>query len=107
MARSAGAAKTVLASLEMLYEEGGNQDFQPADLIRILEALGIEGFTEDQGTYFLMLGTVLRLLLRHAEADVSEMFVKAQADLDELGREIDDNKFDEIARQLENDELEG
>jgi hypothetical protein len=88
----------------MMYDSGGDQDFQAIELVRVFDALGVRGFSEGQGTYFLMLGTVLRLLLRHAEADVDEMFAKTRDDLQELGREIDDNKFDEIARELEGGE---
>lgn len=104
MARSAGAAQTVLSSLWMMYDSGGDQQFDAAELISVFDGLGVRGFSEDQGTYFLMLGTVLRLLLRHAQADVEDMFAKTRADIDELGREIDDQKFDEIARTFDGED---
>lgn len=103
MARSAGAAQTVLTSLRMMYDSGGDQEFKADELVRVFDALGVRGFIEDQGTYFLMLGTVLRLLLRHAAADIDVMFAKTFNDLEELGREIDDNKFDQIARDYDDE----
>lgn len=100
MARAAGAAKTVLASVELLYEGGASQNLEGKHVIRVFELIGLEGFTEDQGTYFLMVGTVLRLLLRHANADPKEMFAKTMADLEELDRDIDEKHFNEIVEQF-------
>jgi hypothetical protein len=107
MARSAGAAQTVLTSLRMMYDSGGDQEFRAAELVRVFDALGVRGFTDAQGTYFLMLGTVLRLLLRHAETDVDEMFAKARVDIEALGRDIDDQKFEEITKDLEGGDADG
>jgi hypothetical protein len=104
MARSAGAAATVLLSLQALYESGANPELTAGELLALLEGVGVTGFTEDQGSYFLMVGTVLQLLLQHAEADVDGMFAKTLADLDRLGRDIDDEKFEDIAARFDTDQ---
>jgi hypothetical protein len=93
MARSADAAPTVLESLLVLYDLGGDANAGGDELLALFDKIGVDGFTADQASYFLMAGTVLRLLLRHAEADVSGMFGATQRDLAVLGQDIDEVKF--------------
>jgi hypothetical protein len=91
MARSADAATTVLTSLRVLYELGAEQSLADGDVIAALEQIGITGTTQEQEPYLAMLATMLRLLLRHADADPEAMFDATMADIDE-------EKFNEIVR---------
>lgn len=101
MARSAGAATTVLESLRLLYDRGGNVDLTATELIAGFEQVGVTGFTEEQAPYFLLAGTVLRLLLGHAAIDADVMFDLTLDDLAELGRDIDEQKFEDIAARFD------
>jgi hypothetical protein len=100
VARSADAAATVLNSLRLLHDVGGDMSLEPGELIEAFEQIGIAGFTLGQEPYFLMAATMLRLLLRHASIGPDEMFDATVADLAELGRDIDEAKFREIAERL-------
>jgi hypothetical protein len=101
MARSANAAATVLSSLRVLHDLGGNVDLADGDVIAALNEIGITGFAPDEEPYLAMVATMLRLLLRHANADPDAMFDATMADLAELGRDIDDEKFNQIAERFD------
>ena len=93
----------MLESLRLLYDRGGNVELTAADLITAFERVGVTGFTEEQAPYFLLAGTVLRLLLSHAEIDADVMFDLTRDDLAELGRDIDEHKFEDIAARFNED----
>jgi lipase chaperone LimK len=101
MARSAGAATTLLECLHYLYDMGADLDVEPGQILDQLESIGVRGFTAEQEPFFAMLGTVVRLLLRHADAEPGVMFAAAAHDLDELGRDLDQAAFDEIIEGLD------
>jgi hypothetical protein len=100
VARSADAATTVLNSLRLLHDLGGDLSVESGELIEAFERIGVTGFSLGQEPYFLMAATTLRLLLRHASTDPDAMFDATAADLAELGRDIDETKFREIADVL-------
>jgi hypothetical protein len=102
MARPA-AAMTVLDSLRLLYDAGAYLDLEPDDLLDALDAIGVDCFTPEQGPYFAMVGAVLRLLLKHANADPNVMFDGARADISERGTDIDIRAYDEIMSGIEDD----
>lgn len=101
MARASGAATTVLESLRILYDLGAQVDVPPGGMIAAMEQAGIYGFEQGEEAYLLMVGTVLRLMLRHAGAEVDEMLAQTAADLEQLGQDIDNAKFEEIVSAID------
>jgi hypothetical protein len=103
MARSANAAATVLESLRVLHGLGADPDLADGDVIIALAKVGIAGLASDEEPYLSMVGTMLRLLLRHAGVEPDVMFHATFEDLAELGRDIDDEKFREIPERFDSD----
>ena len=101
MARSTDAATVVLDSLQVLFDLGDRQHVSDQQVLDALRAVGVTGFFEDQAGYLATLGIVLRLMLRHSDTDPYTMFDATRTDLGILGRDIDDQAFDVIVRDLE------
>lgn len=101
MARSTEAASVVLNGIQALFQLGSQTEVSDEDVIRALETVGISGFSEDQAWFLATTGIVLRLMLRHSDVDPYAMFDATRTDLGILGRDIDDQAFDGIARDLE------
>jgi hypothetical protein len=100
MAQSVDAASAVLRSLRALYDLGAEVHVEQGAVIERFRQAGVNEFGVAEEPYLLMLGTVLRLLLRHAGSPASLMFEAVAADLAVLDRDIDEAAFDEIAARL-------
>jgi hypothetical protein len=103
MARSADGAATVLESLRFMYDVGADLTLGPGAILEGFESIGVRGFGDGQEPYLEMAATVLRLLLRHASADIDAMFDRTARDLAELGRDVDREKFEPIVEERRED----
>jgi hypothetical protein len=101
MSQSAGAVTKVLDLLQVLYDRGADVGAEPGSLLEALEDAGIGGFDDDEEELLLTMGLILRLLLRHAEADPDAMFNATREELAELGSDIEGQSFMEIAARFD------
>jgi hypothetical protein len=100
MSKAAEDAESVLAFMRLLYNFGADTDTTLRMLGPQMNTMGIAGITEDEDLIYPMIGTVLRLLLRHANADPHDMFDATFADLRVLDKDIEAAAFEEITRAL-------
>jgi hypothetical protein len=97
---SAEAILNVLDAVRTLYERGFDVPPGPAAVQDKLASLGFGEMDPGDTDVLVTIGVVLRLLFRHANADIDEMFAAARRDLIEVGRGIDDRAFDRIIEHL-------
>jgi hypothetical protein len=81
MARAARDPVRVLELLRVLYELGSVTDLEPGRLVEALDGRGLHGFGLDEEPFYLMIGEVLGLLLRHLSVVPEAAFEATRVEL--------------------------
>jgi hypothetical protein len=103
MSQSSDAVTMMLDLLRVLYERGGEVESVPGSLLVALEDEGVGAVTEIDEDLFLTIGLGLGLMLGHAGADAEAMFAATRRDVAELGLDLEDQTFKEIALSFDDE----